>query len=41
MSANTDLQILHDFLEDMASKGYIQIGEYLKLKDILYRLEKQ
>jgi hypothetical protein len=34
------LKLLEQFVIEMAAKGYIQIGEYLKLIDAIYECDK-
>ena len=36
-----ELELLHEFVRDMAAKGYIQIGQYLKLDRALFDIETQ
>jgi hypothetical protein len=34
------LELIEKFVIDMAAKGHIQIGEYLKLIDAIYEIDK-
>jgi hypothetical protein len=37
---NPNLVLLENFVIDMAAKGYVTVGEYLKLVDAIYELDK-